>query len=242
MLPRPESDWSNGLADVDDPALAEVNRLWTIVQAFANAAHTINNALQIAGGRAELIEMRETIDPDVRARVRAIRLQGERVAAAVDQLLGYSRGEPVERAAVDLVATVQTALEMRAHPLSRARVAAAFEGDPSTPVWIHANRRGLLQLVLNLLVLAERRLAGKEQARIAIDVSVRPDETTLTVRGQAAVHDDASGSAVAAQAGSHERVVRHLVACLEGRLELGESTGEPGAVAQVHFRPPVSPG
>ena len=127
MSARTEPPWSNGLGEVDDPVLAEVNRLWTIVQAFSNAAHTINNALQIAGGRAELIEMRETIDPDVRTRVRAIRAQGDRVAAVVDQLLTYSRGEAAERVAVDIVSTIHTALEMRAHPLSRARVSAAFE-------------------------------------------------------------------------------------------------------------------
>ena len=124
MSARTEPPWSNGLGEVDDPVLAEVNRLWTIVQAFSNAAHTINNALQIAGGRAELIEMRESIDPDVRARVRAIRAQGERVAAVIDELLTYSRGDGSQSGPVDLVATVRTGLEMRSHPLSRARVAA----------------------------------------------------------------------------------------------------------------------
>lgn len=242
MPPRIEPDWSTGVTDVDDAALAEINRLWTIVQAFSNAAHTINNALQIAGGRAELIEMRETIDPDVRTRVRAIRAQGERVAAVVDQLLTYSRGEAAERVAVDIVATMHTALEMRAHPLSRARVSAAFEGDATTPVWVQANRRALLQLVLNLLVMAEHRLAGKEQARIALGVSGGPEVVTLRMHLGGVGHEDRRqpGSSLG-QGASHERVVRHLASSLDGRLD-GVAAGEAGAVVQVHFRPAVSPG
>ena len=153
-------------------------------------------------------------------------------------MLFRSCGDAWQSGPVDLVSTVRTGLEMRSHPLRRARVAADL--DAAGLVLVEANRRALLQLVLNLLVVAERCLAGRDQARVRLTVDVEAGTPRLDVRcsvaGEAALPAGMSGLSDA-----HRRVILHLTALLGGAVE-GLESGETGTHVRVRLRPSVPPG
>lgn len=152
-----------------DEALEELNRLWTITRAFFTTAHDVNNALQVIAGSAELIEARE-LDPAVRRRIEIMRHESGKAAAVINRLLEFARAgrQPVER--VDLWSVIETAVSMRLASVARSRIALVASRAGAPAAWISAERARLLQLVLNLLLVAEDRVAGQTKARI--DVSV----------------------------------------------------------------------
>lgn len=166
-------------AALADSTLEELNRLWAVVRAFSNTAHDVNNALQVIAGNAELLEARD-LDPVVRRRVETIRSESGKAAATVNRLLEFSRTarQPVQR--VDLWAMVETSVGMRLASLGRARVALAMarEGQVMVPVMAEAGK--VQQLVLNLLLAAEDRVAGHPKARIAVSI-VAGDTVVLRI-------------------------------------------------------------
>ena len=140
-------------ANLSDEALEEVNRLWTIVRAFSNAAHDVNNDLQVIGGSAELLERRE-LDPAVRRRVEAIREQAVAAAATINRLLAYSRAEPAAPGPIELSQVVTAAVAMRRSSLSRARIGIDVESVPE-PCWAVADGGGPAPGLLDILLAAE---------------------------------------------------------------------------------------
>src|SRR3954469_2425921 len=120
-------------AGVADEALEEINRLWTIVRAFSNAAHDVNNDLQVIAGNAELLAGRE-LDPTVRRRVQAIREQAVAPPPTFNRPLSYSRSDPAAPAAVDACQVLAEAVAMRRSSLHRARIAVTSEPAPQ-PCW-----------------------------------------------------------------------------------------------------------
>ncbi len=156
-----------GTQGLPDEALQEVNRLWTIVRAFSNAAHDVNNALQVIAGSAELIEARE-IDPMLRRRVEAIRMQAARAASSIDRLLSYSRDSREGQRTLDLGALVDAAVAMRAYALGRAHIHIAVDRSDSEPRWVAVDRNRALQAFLNVLLWAEETVKACRNGRIGV--------------------------------------------------------------------------
>ena len=177
---RPEAT-----AALSDEALVEINRLWTIVRAFSNLAHDVNNALQVVSGSAELLASGD-LDQVARRRVEAVRTKAAEAATAIGQLLSYARddGAPTARAA-DVTTLVQTAVAMRSATLGRARIAVTVDQSTREPCRVTADRNSILQLLLNLLLHAEEMLqsggggqiavrTGREAAGVVVAVEARP--------------------------------------------------------------------
>jgi hypothetical protein len=217
-----EPEWSGGLDGVNDAALEEVNRLWTVVRALSNTVHGVNNSLQVIGGHAELMQVKQGADPSVLKRAQAIREQSGRAAAALESLLGYARAESGV-ATVDAAAVVDAALAMRAHSLARGHITLELDGLEQRPFQVRTNRHQLLQLLLNLLLVTEGRLAGQQGARIALRLSRVPNGVALVVTGSPApVAGVRSGDDTAAA-----RVIRRLASALGAAVEIGADPAAP---------------
>ncbi len=162
-LRPPEAD---GLTD---DTLEEINRLWTVVRAFSNAAHDVNNALQVVAGSAELLEARD-LDPAVRRRVEIIRAESAKAAEIINRLLSYARAprQPAQR--LDIWPLVDAAVGMRMASAGRNLIALSVERQDSASIWIAVEGSKALQAILDLLLIAEDRVAGRQRARLVVRV------------------------------------------------------------------------
>lgn len=181
---------------VPDATLTEINRLWTIVRAFSNTAHDVNNALQVIAGSAELLEARE-LDPAVRRRVETIRAEAARAATTINRLLTYARGEPVASQVIDLWPVVEGAVAMRAASASRHRIVLALdrpEASDRKPCWARVDLGRTTQALLDLLLAAEDVVARRRGARIAVGLDGSADG--IQVRIAASCDEEISGGQV----------------------------------------------
>jgi C4-dicarboxylate-specific signal transduction histidine kinase len=158
-------------AGLSDATLEEINRLWTIVRVFSNTAHDINNALQVIGGSTELLEALE-LDPIVKRRVAAIRVENAKAAVTINRLLAYARtsGESVLR--LDVWPIVESAISMRLASVSRGRISLTIDGAHDAPVWVAAEPNRLLQALLDLLLVAEDGVLHRANAKIVVSVAL----------------------------------------------------------------------
>jgi two-component system, NtrC family, sensor kinase len=227
-------------ADLPNEALEEINRLWTIVRAFSNAAHDVNNDLQVIAGNAELLEGRD-LDPVMRRRVQAIREQAVAAAATVNRLLAYSRSEPATPGPVDLSEVVKTAVAMRRSSLNRARVSIASEPGPE-PCWALADGSRTLQALIDLLLAAEEIVKGGPKARILLRVGRETDVVEVLVTGDAGAamtgSTPASSRAAAMASGTQLWAAAHLAVSQGGSLNIVDSeAGRTWALRLPAFKP-----
>jgi signal transduction histidine kinase len=166
---------------VGSDAAVEINRWWTIARIVTNVAHELNNTLQVISGNVEMLQARGPLDEATERRTKSIAAQAARAATAVDQLLGYARDAPSGIHAVDVHEVCSLALAFRSMSLGRARIAATLAREDQEPFSARADRRLVLQLVLDLLLAAERHLAGRAGASIAVRVGREDRDTVVTV-------------------------------------------------------------
>jgi C4-dicarboxylate-specific signal transduction histidine kinase len=206
-----------------------VNRWWTVARAFSNTAHGVNNALQVVSGNAELLESADGMAPAVLKRVQAIRAQSGRAATSIDGLLSYARGMAQPPSTIDLGRVLDSALEMRAHSLSRARITVAMTRPEEGSCLLVAPPGKLLQLMLNLLLMIEAELSGRPDARIGIAVERVPSRVRLNITAAGALQSAAQGPSpdwfLGFEKGAHERVVLGLASRMAGTLRF-ERVGE----------------
>ncbi len=223
-----------------EESLQEINRLWTIVRAFSNAAHDVNNALQIIAGRAELVEARE-LDPACRRRVESIRVHAGRAAATIEQLALYSRDAPESPGVVDLAPLVEAAVSMRGFALGRARIGVTVERSDGDPYWVAVERNRTMQALLDVLLSAESSIRCRRQGRIAVLLDRRGPAVSVTVTATA---EDGADATEPASGSSHSPSVAavttdveawaaaRLVAAQRGTLHRSSTVG-PGLTITV---------
>lgn len=217
-------------AALSDDTLEELNRLWAVVRAFSNTAHDVNNALQVIAGNAELLEARD-LDPAIRKRIEAIRGESGKAAATVNRLLEFARArrQPVQRH--DLAIAVEAATRMRLASLGRSRVALTVRSEPGAPAIVAGEAAKLHQILLNLLLAAEERVAGRPRARIEISIGVEDRQVVLRVAASAAapavLPPDASASAYTSDSLTRDTqlwAAAHLAAAQGGTMTIDGET------------------
>jgi signal transduction histidine kinase len=152
--------------DFDD--LLEVNRLRIVARVVSNAAHDINNALQVIGGSAEMLGNRPALGPAEQRRVLAIAAQAERISATLEGLSSITRSESGGRQTVELTRVADDAVALRAFSLSRARIAVTVDRPVGISCVVSADRRRILQVFLNLLLNVEAVLTDWPDAMVHI--------------------------------------------------------------------------
>ena len=139
-------------------------KMQAIGQLAGGIAHDFNNLLTAITGHCDLLMLRhDKADPDY-ADLDQISQNANRAAALVRQLLAFSRKQTLKPQIIDLRDT----LSELTHLLNRLvgeRIALTFDHDPALRM-IHADRRQLEQVIMNLVVNA--RDAMPEGGDIAI--------------------------------------------------------------------------
>lgn len=218
----PDTPRPSAVAPLPDDLLEAVNRLWTIVRAFTNVAHDVNNALQVIAGNAELLSARE-LDEATRRRVEAITVESGRAATVLNRLLTFVRDDAVAPRRVDVRLLVESAVAMRAASVNRGRISLKLEQAGTEACLAVVNTHQLLQAILDLLLAAEEMSRGRRQARMTMRCAREGEAIAISVEvvAEEGIEPpaDGTGSIVdAATTGSELWVAGHLAALHGGSL------------------------
>jgi len=156
-----------------------VNRLAIIAALVPGTVHDVNNALQVISGSAELLGMAAGgAAEQITRRGLAISEQARRATGSLAELTQLVRdaSEGVQRFSLKELA--DRAVVLRQHALRKGKIGAAVDG---VDVAVRANPRQLLQVVLNLVLNAERAAAGRSDAHVQVTTARTDGRATLTV-------------------------------------------------------------
>lgn len=168
--------------------LMQTERLASVGQLAAGAAHEINNPLAIIYARAQLLEMRES-DEGKKKNFRQMMEQIERITSILNNLMDFAKPSPPVMEKIDLNEVVERALTFVMSGLEKRdiKVSTAFSADLPR---IDGDPRRLEQVFLNLLINAEHALEGKDgDAKIKVVTAVDKLRSVVT----AAVSDNGMG-------------------------------------------------
>ena len=134
--------------------------------------------------------------PDVvTRRAAAMGTQSKRASDLLARLTAFARDTSDQVAPVSLKEVADHALALRHHALTKLRLAPVIEGDDVTVV---ANARRVLQILLNLIVNAERALGQISEGRLRLVIGRRDGFGTV------GVEDNGGGIPAAALSGLFE--------------------------------------
>ncbi len=160
--------------------LNAINRLTVVARLLSSAVHDTRNALQIITGHAELFaETSHDVDRS-RERSRSILTQAERATQRMQGLVML--GQETEPAPVrfEVRALAEEVYGLRRSSFGRARIkvtVAPTDGE----FWIRAPRPDVLRAVANLMLNAERAVAGRPNSEIRFEVTANAGRVRLTV-------------------------------------------------------------
>jgi len=158
-----------------------LNRLATIARLVAGAAHEVNNALQVIGGSAELLQNRTDLPEPVQKTLTRIRDQAARAASAMTGVVALSRAQPDGATyLVDMCDIATRAVELRRYSIGRADLSVQLVVPPE-PQFVTGQRLHLLQVALNLIQNAEQALAPRRSGCIRVEVAGEGDHVVLRV-------------------------------------------------------------
>jgi hypothetical protein len=184
--PGAEPEFANAQAVTLGPSdCRDVNRWWTIARSVTNVAHELKNALQVISGNVEMLQLRTDLDAVTERRLQTIAAQTMRAVETMEPLLGYARDPPSVQDRVDLHALASVALSFRWVSLGRAGIKTARIAPPAAPLYARIDPHAALQLLLNLLLEAERRVSGRPAASISTTVQAGAGVVIVLVEGRA---------------------------------------------------------
>ncbi len=163
----------------DPDALQQINRLAVIARVISATVHDLNNVLQVIGGSAELLALKEQLGPAEQRRVASINTQTGRAAGMLDRLTAFTRADG-GRTPQDLAALADTALALREFAINRARIKVSVDRRDPPPCRSLVNRSEILQVLLNVLLNAEAALKDRTDGTIAVMVERGGPGWTLT--------------------------------------------------------------
>ena len=158
-----------------------LNRLATIARLVAGAAHEVNNALQVIGGSAELLQNRTDLPEPVQKTLSRIRDQAARAASAMTGVVALARAQPDGGTyLVDVCDIAARAVDLRRYSIGRADLTVQLD-VPSEPQLVNGHRLHLLQAALNMIQNAEQALTPRRAGRIRVEVVDDGDHVVLRV-------------------------------------------------------------
>lgn len=159
-------------------ALHQSEKLTALGSLLAGVSHELNNPLSIVVAQASMME-RQARDGPLAERAFKIRRAADRCARIVETFLSLARQKPPERAAVNLNAVVDAALDLASYNLRVEGIAVAFQRAADLPT-IAADADQVHQIIINLIINAQHALAAHEGARmLTLSTAIGPEPETV---------------------------------------------------------------
>lgn len=160
--------------------LFQAEKMSAIGHLVGGMAHEVNNPLASILVNMEML-VAETRDPALLETLQAIKVEADRAAQIVRNLLTYIRRQGTERAVVDLRDAVRGALVLWGSHRPDRQIETQVD-LPGDPVWVWGSTGNLQQVIMNLLTNAEQALLGHGgQGRVWVRLTVAGSVGTLVV-------------------------------------------------------------
>lgn len=152
-------------------------KLASLGQLAAGAAHEINNPLTAILGYADLLIEDPALAEKQRVTAEKLREQARRTKELVNNLLRFARQVPVEKALLDVNSLVSSALQLRTLDLGARNIRIELEREPNLP-GVRGDPNQLLQVFFNLISNAVEAMAG---AGGVLTVRTRRDHANVVI-------------------------------------------------------------
>jgi signal transduction histidine kinase len=130
--------------------LVQTEKLSSLGQLAAGAAHEINNPLTAILGFTDVLEADRALAPRYRALVEKIRAQALRTKSLVTSLLSFARQVPAEKVLLDVNQVLASAVQLRSLDLRDKRVKLDFEPETLLP-GVRGDPNQLLQVFFHII-------------------------------------------------------------------------------------------
>ena len=130
--------------------LVQTEKLVSLGQLAAGAAHEINNPLAAILGFSDLLADDETLPDKARSTASKIREQARRTKTLVGNLLSFARQVPAERTLLDLNTVVNNAVQLRALDLRSSTTRIELQLESVLP-GVRGDGNQLMQVFFNLI-------------------------------------------------------------------------------------------
>jgi len=159
--------------------LVQREKLASLGQLVAGAAHEINNPLAAILGYSELLTSNVSLDTDQLSMARKIGQQARRTRDLVSDLLSFARQAPAEKSLVDLGSLLQRARKMEALQAESKKITIDVKIEPNLPrIWGDVNQlfQVALQIIENAIDALEEVGGGR------LEITLGREENELVAR------------------------------------------------------------
>ena len=181
--------------------LRQADRLLTVGRLASGIAHELGTPLNVVGGRALQIAMKETTPEETVKYAEQIVESSDRMTAIIRQLLDFARKWEPERARQDVRRLVRQTLALLSSLSQRAGIDLFFD-EPSGPVEARIDASQIQQVLTNVVVNALHASPSGSTVRIELSTTEKPQPPpgiTLAARRYVALAVVDRGTGIAAE-------------------------------------------
>jgi len=147
--------------------LVQSEKLVSLGQLAAGAAHEINNPLTAILGYSDLLADDDSLPERTRSTATKIREQARRTKSLVQNLLSFARQVPAERTLLDINTVVTNAVQLRALDLHSGGSTIELQLESVLP-GVRGDNNQLMQVFFNIISNALDAMAQKEGGKLTI--------------------------------------------------------------------------